>query len=172
MTARDRRAAGPRRGPDLGAVRSCTRSFRRTPAAAFFTLVFPMSFLVIISAIVGDPMVDERTGVRLAQFLAPVFAVFGVAGRLSSRSPSASPRARRGRPQTAARDARAGVDRPRQPDRDGGIVPLSALLVAVGVGGAVLRRRARLANPPDALLTLILGVFCCAALGLAAVSSR
>jgi ABC-2 type transport system permease protein len=60
-----------------GQFRYCTRSFWRTPVAAFFTLVFPLSFLVVICAIAGNATIDSREGIRLAQFLTPVFAVFG-----------------------------------------------------------------------------------------------
>jgi ABC-type multidrug transport system permease subunit len=45
--------------------------------AAFFTLVFPVSFVVVICAIAGNATIDSRSGVRFAQFLVPVFAVFG-----------------------------------------------------------------------------------------------
>ncbi len=61
----------------IGQFRYCTRSFWRTPVAAFFTLVFPLSFLVVICAIAGNATIDSREGIRLAQFLTPVFAVFG-----------------------------------------------------------------------------------------------
>jgi len=60
-----------------GQFRYCTKSFWRTPVAAFFTLVFPLSFLVVICAIAGNATIDSRSGIRLAQFLTPVFAVFG-----------------------------------------------------------------------------------------------
>jgi ABC-2 type transport system permease protein len=61
----------------VGQFRYCTRSFWRTPVAAFFTLLFPLSFLVVIAAIAGNETVDSRSGIRFAQFLTPVFAVFG-----------------------------------------------------------------------------------------------
>ncbi|HEX6886944.1 MAG TPA: ABC transporter permease [Candidatus Nanopelagicales bacterium] len=61
----------------LGQVRFCNRGFWRTPVAAFFTLVFPLSFLVILSALTGNEVVDPETGMRLAQYTTPVFAVFG-----------------------------------------------------------------------------------------------
>ena len=60
-----------------GQFRYSTRSFWRTPIAAFFTLVFPLSFVVVICAIAGNATIDSRSGVRFAQFLVPVFAVFG-----------------------------------------------------------------------------------------------
>ena len=77
-----RPAATEERGPGAwrmfaGQFRYATRSFWRTPVAAFFTLVFPLSFLVVVCAIAGNEVMDERSGVRVAQFLTPVFAVFG-----------------------------------------------------------------------------------------------
>ncbi len=51
----------------------------RTPVVLFFALAFPLVFFVVLSALVGNETLDERSGVRLAQFLAPTFAAFGVA---------------------------------------------------------------------------------------------
>ena len=48
------------------------------PVAAFFTLIFPLTLLVILCAVIGNVAVDEQ-GLRLAQYLVPVFAVFGIA---------------------------------------------------------------------------------------------
>src|SRR5690349_21494735 len=53
------------------------RSFLRTPMSAFFTLIFPLAFLVVVSAIVGNETTEA--GVPVAQFLVAPFAVFGVA---------------------------------------------------------------------------------------------
>ncbi len=61
-----------------GQFRYANRGFWRTPVAAFMTLVFPLSFVLILTAITGNPVIDEDTGMRLAQFTTPVFAVFGV----------------------------------------------------------------------------------------------
>lgn len=52
--------------------------FWRTPVAAFFTLVFPLMFLVLFTAIFGNDLIDEL-GVTTAQFYAPALAVFGAA---------------------------------------------------------------------------------------------
>jgi ABC-2 type transport system permease protein len=53
------------------------RAFLRNPVAAFFTLVFPLAFLVIVATVVGGQ--DTGGGVPVAQFLVAPFAVFGVA---------------------------------------------------------------------------------------------
>jgi ABC-2 type transport system permease protein len=52
--------------------------FWRTPVAAFFTLVFPLMFLVLFTAIFGND-VDEGLGITTAQFFAPGLAVFAAA---------------------------------------------------------------------------------------------
>lgn len=51
----------------------------RTPIAVFFGLGFPLVFFVILTGLIGNEPVDARSGVRLAQFLAPAFAAFGIA---------------------------------------------------------------------------------------------
>jgi ABC-2 type transport system permease protein len=51
----------------------------RTPVVLFFALAFPVVFFVILSAFIGNQTIDFRSGVRVAQFLAPAFASFGIA---------------------------------------------------------------------------------------------
>lgn len=57
------------------------RVFRRTPIAAFFTLVFPLMLLVIFAAIFSGQEVDVGTGgsIDIAQFYAPSLAAFAAA---------------------------------------------------------------------------------------------
>lgn len=50
--------------------------FWRTPIAAFFTLVFPLMFLLVFVTIFGNDVIDDL-GVTTAQFYAPALAVFG-----------------------------------------------------------------------------------------------
>ncbi|MDH3606737.1 MAG: ABC transporter permease, partial [Acidimicrobiia bacterium] len=52
--------------------------FWRTPVAAFFTIAFPLMFLVLFTAIFGNDEIEEL-GVTTAQFYAPGLAVFAVA---------------------------------------------------------------------------------------------
>ena len=154
-----------------GQFRYSTRSFWRTPVAAFFTLVFPTTFLVVICAIAGNAVVDDRSGVRLAQFLTPVFAVFGVCmasfvslalGVAYAREAGVLKRLRStplppwihlaGRVVTAV------------------FVSLIALLVLVGIGVLFYDVDIVWRTVPAVLLTLVVGVACFAALGLAVVS--
>jgi len=57
-----------------GQVRHQNRLFWRTPIAAFFTIVFPLMFLVVFNLLFPD---DGVTGMSTAQFYAPALAVFG-----------------------------------------------------------------------------------------------
>ena len=56
------------------------KAFRRNPAAAFFTLVFPLMFLVIFSVIFGNGRVAVARGVivNAATFYVPAIATFSV----------------------------------------------------------------------------------------------
>ena len=51
---------------------------RRTPISAFFSLVFPLFFLVLLLALLGNQTVDSRNGIRLAQLITPGVVVFGI----------------------------------------------------------------------------------------------
>jgi ABC-2 type transport system permease protein len=52
--------------------------FFRTPIAAFFTLVFPLFFLVLINLLNSGATIDSLGGIPLAQFVTPGVAVFGM----------------------------------------------------------------------------------------------
>lgn len=53
-------------------------SLTRNPITLILSVGFPLLFFVIISSVAGNQIVDAREGIRLAQFLAPSFASFGV----------------------------------------------------------------------------------------------
>lgn len=57
-------------------VRYQNRIFWRTPVAAFFTVVFPLMFLVVFTAVFGNEEIGGL-GVTTGQFYAPAMAVFG-----------------------------------------------------------------------------------------------
>jgi ABC-type multidrug transport system permease subunit len=154
-----------------GQFRYNNRSYWRTPVAAFFTLIFPTTFLIVISAIAGNAVMDERSGIRLAQFLTPVFAVFGICmasfvslalGVAYSREAGVLKRMRStplpawiliaGRLATAV------------------YISLVALLVVVGIGTVFYGVDIVWRSVPAVILTIVVGVFCFAALGLAAVA--
>ncbi len=52
--------------------------FWRSPVSAFFTIVFPLMFLVLFTALFGNEEI-AALGVTTAQFYAPALAVFGAA---------------------------------------------------------------------------------------------
>jgi ABC-2 type transport system permease protein len=56
------------------------KAFRRNPAAAFFTLVFPLMFLLIFSVIFGNNQMQVARGVTVsvATFYVPAIATFSV----------------------------------------------------------------------------------------------
>lgn len=56
-------------------VRHLNRGFWRTPIAAFFTLAFPVLFLVLLGSLIGNETVTG-TDVRIAQYLTPAVAAF------------------------------------------------------------------------------------------------
>lgn len=59
-------------------VRHELAALLRTPLTMILSVGFPLVFFVILSALIGNVVVDESTGVRLVQFLAPALASFGV----------------------------------------------------------------------------------------------
>ncbi|GAA4393299.1 hypothetical protein GCM10023153_13120 [Ornithinibacter aureus] len=50
----------------------------RTPITLVLSIGLPLLFLVLLSARVGNEVVDERGGVRVVQYLAPGLASFAV----------------------------------------------------------------------------------------------
>ena len=53
-------------------------ALRRTPITLILSIGLPLLFFVLLSALIGNEVVDERQGVRVVQFLAPGMAAFGV----------------------------------------------------------------------------------------------
>lgn len=59
-------------------IRHELAGLRRTPVTLILSIVFPLLFFVLLAAVMGNETIDSRQGVRLAQFLAPSMASFGV----------------------------------------------------------------------------------------------
>ncbi len=55
-----------------------TKIFFRTPIAAFFTLAFPLFFLVLINLLNSGATIESMGGISVAQFTTPGIAVFGM----------------------------------------------------------------------------------------------
>ncbi len=154
-----------------GQFRYGTVGFIRTPVAAFFTLAFPTTFLVVISAIAGNAILDDRSGIRLAQFLTPVFAVFGIC---MASFVSLALGVAYGRQAGVLKRLRA-TPLPAWMHIAGRLatamfVSLVALLLIVLIGVTFYGVQIVWSTVPAVLLTIVVGVFCFAALGLAAVS--
>ena len=151
-----------------GQVRYANRGFWRTPIAAFFTIVFPLSFLVILSSLYGNAVIDEETGLRLAQFTTPVFAVFGVcmacyvslALAVSYARGSGVLKRLRGTPLPPAVHIAGRIGSAMW-------VSMIATVVMVGVGVAFYGVQIIWANVPALVLTFAVGMACFSALGLA-----
>lgn len=64
----------------LGQIRYQNRLFWRSPVGAFFTLLFPLMFLVLFAALFdGDIDLGDRGTFSVSQFFAPALAVFAAA---------------------------------------------------------------------------------------------
>jgi ABC-2 type transport system permease protein len=65
----------------LRQVRYEDKAFRRNPAAAFFTVVFPLMFLVIFNTLFGNFEIDVPGGVaKSSTFYVPAIVAFSVIG--------------------------------------------------------------------------------------------
>ena len=63
------------------------RELWRSRVAFVFTFLFPLTWLVIIGIVAGNDVVDERSGVRVMQFVTPTAAAMGCCTPLSRPSP-------------------------------------------------------------------------------------
>ena len=75
-------APGTHAGTDAGMLWRQTRhelvTLVRTPITLILSIGLPLLFFVLLSALVGNEVLDETHGVRLVQYLAPGMASFGV----------------------------------------------------------------------------------------------
>jgi ABC-2 type transport system permease protein len=76
------RGRAGRRPPPLALllrqIRHQNLLFWRSPISAFFTLLFPLVFLLLFNALQGDRTIDTRDGIRFAQFFTPSILAFAV----------------------------------------------------------------------------------------------
>src|SRR5690554_4438142 len=146
-------------------LRHANRGFWRVPIAAFFTIVFPLIFLLLLGALIGNETVGD-SNVRIAQFLTPAIAAFAATtasftalaiGLVTDRDTGILKRVRGTPVQPWAFMAA----------RIGSTVWIAlvsvALMVAVGVAVFGVQLIGRTA--PAALLTLAVGIGSFAALG-------
>jgi ABC-type multidrug transport system permease subunit len=155
-----------------GQFRYSNKGFWRTPVAAFFTIVFPLSFLVILSAIYGNEVIDQSTGLRLAQYTTPTFAVFGatMACYVSLATALAFARA------NGVLKRLRGTPLPPSTLVTGRILSsiwIAAIAVAIMVAVGVLLYDVQIIaeNVPALVLTFLVGTGCFAALGFAVAAA-
>lgn len=146
-------------------IRYQNRIFWRTPVAAFFTLLFPLMFLVLFSAIFGnDPLPDGTTP---AQWFAPNLAVFSAVSASYTNLAIGTAYARDNGILKRVRGT------PLPPwiyiaGRIGSATYIAAIAVIIMLGIGVLAYGVRLpaGGVAPALLTFLVGVGCFSALGL------
>jgi ABC-2 type transport system permease protein len=79
VTVQTRTARRPATGPLLlRQFRHQNKLFLRNPFSAFFSLAFPVMFLLLIGSLNADQRLAQRGGIRYAQFLTPGLLVFAV----------------------------------------------------------------------------------------------
>ncbi len=152
----------------VGQVHYANRGFWRTPIAAFFTIAFPLAFLVILCSIYGNEVIDQDSGLRLAQYTTPVFAVFGVCMACMVSLALAVSYARA----TGVLKRLRGTPLPpglHIAGRVGSALWISMIttVVLVGVGVAFYGVQIIWANVPALVLTFGVGIACFCAVGLA-----
>lgn len=146
-------------------------AFARTRASVVLALGLPLTFLVVFGLLVGNETIDAEGGVRVAQYLTPVAAVFAVAMITFSALPTGVARAR----ERGILKRLHGTPLPWSDyliGRVGAAVVISlagvAILLAVGVAAYDVQLLGRTAWA--VIVTLIVGIASFAALGLAAVA--
>ncbi len=148
-------------------VRHHNRLFWRSPIGAFFTLAFPMMFLILFSVLFGNQPIDGGS-VKAAQFYAPALAVFTAASATYTNL---------GMTLTIARDEGI-LKRWRGTPLPSWVFLLSAVISAVWialigvclmlfVGVVAFGIDIEVSKMPAAFVTFIVGSFAFAALGLA-----
>lgn len=140
--------------------------FWRTPVAAFFTIGFPLMFLVLFTAIFGNDEISSL-GVTTAQFYAPALAVFGAASATYTNLAVTTAIARdngilkkiRGTPLPPSAYIAGRVG-------SAVLIALIAVVIMLGVGVVVYGVEIMASTLGAALVTLVVGAAAFAALGL------
>lgn len=148
-------------------IRYQNKIFWRTPVAAFFTLAFPLMFLVLFSAILGE----DLGGIPFAQWFAPSIAVFSAVSATYTNLAIGTAYAR---DQGILKRVRGT---PLPPwiylaGRIGSATYIAVLAVVLMLTVAVVfyGMQVPLAGLPAAALTFLVGVTCFSALGLLVAS--
>jgi hypothetical protein len=168
----------------LGQARYATRHSVRTPIAAFFTLIFPLTFLVILCAALDNVAIDQRQVLHLAQYcvtnpgvswrrsVAAVrhWRVRGVRDRRDNLCHLVAGRQRRPgarSAQTAGRHPAPVVGTPGRADRPAFVVAAATVILLFGVGMSSFNVHLSVFRLPSTILALAVGAAMFTALGLA-----
>lgn len=143
-------------------------ALRRTPLTMILSIAFPLLFFMLLAAVVGNETVDSRQGVRLAQFLAPSMASFGVVMATFSFLAAGFAEAR----STGVLKRQAGTPLPRWALLGGRIgaallLGLVATSLVIGTGAALYGVQVFARTLPAVLVTLVLASVSFSAMGLA-----
>jgi ABC-type multidrug transport system permease subunit len=143
----------------------------RTPVVLFFALAFPVAFFIVLASLIGNETIDTRSGIRLAQFLAPAFASFGIAmatfaflaiGLAEIRFNGVLRRLRgTPLPTRTLLGGRIGA---------GTLLAFLAVLLLVGVGVAFYQVQVVWRTAPAVVVTVLVAAMAFSALGLAVAS--
>ena len=144
-------------------------ALRRTPLTMILSIVFPLLFFILLAAVVGNETIDSRQGVRLAQFLAPSMASFGVVMATFSFLAAGFAEAR----STGVLKRQGGTPLPRWALLGGRIgaallLGLVATSLVIGTGAALYGVQVFARTLPAVLVTLVLASVSFSAMGLAA----
>ncbi len=155
----------------FGQVRYQNTIFWRTPVAAFFTLVFPLMFLIVFTLVFGNEEIPEL-GVTTAQFYAPGLAVFGAVSATYTNLAIGTAIAR----DTGILKRVRGTPLPPWMYIAGRIGSASylafiAAAIMLGVGIAFFGVELYLEALPSLLVTFAVGVACWSALGMLAAAA-
>jgi ABC-2 type transport system permease protein len=150
------------------ALRYQNKIFLRNPFSAFFSLAFPTMFLLLFGTLFGREPIEDLGGVPIVQFLTPSIAVFAV---VSTAFINLCTVVAISRDEGILKRIRGT---PMPPwvylaSRIGSAVWFSLIAAVLQVAAGVLLFGVRIVWPllPAALVTLLLGISCFCALGLA-----
>ncbi|PKQ14685.1 MAG: hypothetical protein CVT68_10605 [Actinobacteria bacterium HGW-Actinobacteria-8] len=149
-------------------VRHDLVALRRTPVTMILSIVFPLLFFVLLAAVIGNETLDSHQGVRVAQFLAPALASFGVVMATFSFLAVGFAEAR----STGVLKRQGGTPLPRWALLGGRvgaalILGLAATSLVIGAGWAFYGVQVFARTLPAVLVTLVLASVSFSAMGLA-----
>ncbi|MFZ2177409.1 MAG: ABC transporter permease, partial [Rhodococcus sp. (in: high G+C Gram-positive bacteria)] len=156
----------------LGEVRHTVVDLWRARVVFVFTFLFPLSWLVVIGFLAGNDAVDESSGVRVMQFVTPTAIVLGV---LYAAYPTVATDLAVAREQGVLKRVR-GTPLPAWiylAGRIGGAVVFAvcSVLTMLAVGVLVYDVQILWRSAVAAIVTIVLGIACFAALGLAVAAA-